>query len=134
MEARCVTIENISSKKTYLQLRFVLTNKDLKSMVRRINLRLILLNQFKEILDELFKILRRQCQPTLVYLKTGFHCLLKSPFSWFAQVIAWVSLLLACHANASNWSCPLQESILFFNPDIKNQCSNLTRLLFHAFK
>ena len=39
-------IENISSNKN-LQLRFVLKNKDLKSKVRRINLKLILLYQLK---------------------------------------------------------------------------------------
>ena len=32
-------IDNISSNKTYPQLRFVLENKDLKSKIRRINLK-----------------------------------------------------------------------------------------------
>ena len=39
--------ENISSNIMQLQLRFVLKNKDLKSKVRRINLKRILLNQLK---------------------------------------------------------------------------------------
>ena len=39
----CVTIENISSNKKKLQLRFFLKKKELKSKVRRITLRLILL-------------------------------------------------------------------------------------------
>ena len=43
----CVTVENISSNKKWLQLRFVFKNKDLKSKVRRINLKLILLYQLK---------------------------------------------------------------------------------------
>ena len=48
----------------YLQLRFVLKNKDLKSKARRINLKLILLNQLKWILDELFRILHLRYQLT----------------------------------------------------------------------
>ena len=48
----CVTIENISSNKTKLQLSFVLKNKDLKS------LKLILINQLKLILDNIFRILQ----------------------------------------------------------------------------
>ena len=56
-------IENISSNKKQLQLIFVLKNEDFKSKVRRINLELILLDQLKWILDELFRILRRQYQP-----------------------------------------------------------------------
>ena len=43
----CATVENISSNKKLLQLRFVFKNKDLQSKVRRINLKLILLNQLK---------------------------------------------------------------------------------------
>ena len=43
----CVTIENISSNKKQLQLRFVLKNKYLKSKVKRINLKLSLLYQLK---------------------------------------------------------------------------------------
>ena len=39
----CVTIENISSNKKKLQLRFFLKKKELKSKIRRITLRLILL-------------------------------------------------------------------------------------------
>ena len=39
--------ENVSSNKMQLQLRFVLKNKDLKSKVKTINLKLILLNQLK---------------------------------------------------------------------------------------
>ena len=35
----CTMIENISSNKTLLQLRFALKNKGLKSKVRRINLK-----------------------------------------------------------------------------------------------
>ena len=41
----CLTIETISSNKTQLPLRFVLKSKDLKSQVRRINSKLILLYQ-----------------------------------------------------------------------------------------
>ena len=44
-EAHCVTTENVSSNQTDLQLRFVLINKDLESKVRRINLKLVPLNQ-----------------------------------------------------------------------------------------
>ena len=40
----CVTIENISSKKKKLQLRFVLKNKDLKGKVRIINLKLTVIS------------------------------------------------------------------------------------------
>ena len=40
-------IENISSNKMQLQLRFVLKNKDLKSKVRRVDLKWIMLNQLK---------------------------------------------------------------------------------------
>ena len=43
----CVMTENVSSNKMQLQLRFVLKNKDLKSKVKTINLKLILLNQLK---------------------------------------------------------------------------------------
>ena len=39
----CVTIENISSNKKKLHLRFFLKKKELKSKIRRITLRLILL-------------------------------------------------------------------------------------------
>ena len=39
--------ENVSSNKMQLQLRFALKNKDLKSKVKTINLKLILLNQLK---------------------------------------------------------------------------------------
>ena len=42
----CATTGNMSSNKTYLQFRFVF-KKELKSKVRRINLKLILLNQLK---------------------------------------------------------------------------------------
>ena len=44
---QCVTIESISSNKKKLQVRFFIKNKDLKSKVRRINLKLILLYQLK---------------------------------------------------------------------------------------
>ena len=64
-------IENISSNKKQLQLIFVLKNEDFKSKVRRINLELILLDQLKWILDELFRILRRQYQPLQLYLRGG---------------------------------------------------------------
>ena len=40
----CVTIENISSNKKKLQLRFVLKNKDLKGKVRIINLKLTVIS------------------------------------------------------------------------------------------
>ena len=53
----CIMIENISSSKSQLQLRFAFKHKNLKSKVRRINLKWILLNQLKWILDELFRIL-----------------------------------------------------------------------------
>ena len=63
----CVTIENISSNKKKLQLRFVLKNKDLKGKVRRINLKLTLLYQLKQILDELLIILHRGYQLIQLY-------------------------------------------------------------------
>ena len=55
-----------------MQLRFVLKNKDLKSKVRRIDLKWILLNQLKWILDELFIILHGQYQPMQLCLRSGF--------------------------------------------------------------
>ena len=55
-----------------MQLRFVLNNKNLKSKVRRINLKLILLNQFAWILEELFTILRGRYQPKHLYLRADF--------------------------------------------------------------
>ena len=57
-------IENISSSKMQLQLRFVLKNKDLKSKVRRVNLKWIMLNQLKWNLEELFRTSRGRNQPT----------------------------------------------------------------------
>ena len=54
-----------------LQLRFVLKNKDLKSKVRRIDLKWILLNQLKWILAELFRIFQGQYKPTQLYLRGG---------------------------------------------------------------
>ena len=57
-------IENISSNKMQLQLRFVLKNKDLKSKVRRVNLKWIMLNQLKWNLEELFRTSRGRNQPT----------------------------------------------------------------------
>ena len=55
-----------------MQLRFVLKNKDLKSKVRRINLKLILPNQLAWILDELFRILCGHYQPMQLYLRVSF--------------------------------------------------------------
>ena len=57
---------------TQLQLRFVIQNKDLKSKIRRINLKWILLNQLKWILDELFRVLCKQYKPMQLYLRAGF--------------------------------------------------------------
>ena len=54
--------ENISSNKTKLQLKFALTNNDLKGKVRTIDLKLILLNQLKLILEELIRNLRGRYQ------------------------------------------------------------------------
>ena len=54
-----------------MQLRFVL-KKDLKSKGRRINLKWILLNQLKWILDKLFRILLGWYQPTQLYLRVAF--------------------------------------------------------------
>ena len=62
-------IEKTSINKTLLQLTFVLKNKDLKSRVRRINLKWILLNNLKWIWDEFFRILHGLYQPTQVYLR-----------------------------------------------------------------
>ena len=89
-------IENISNNKVQLQLKFVLKNKSLKSKARRTNLKWILLNQLKWILDKLFRSLRGQYQPTLLYLKAGDEKLL---FSWFVQVIAGVQAIacMSCH-------------------------------------
>ena len=50
-------------------------NNDLESKVRRINLKLIFLNQLKWILDKLFRILHRHYQPMKLY------------FTWFPQMI-----------------------------------------------
>ena len=41
-------------------------------MIRKINLKLILLSQLKRILSELFRILRGGYQPTQLYLRPGF--------------------------------------------------------------
>ena len=71
-EAHCIMIETMSSDPKQLKLRFVLKIKDLKSKVRRINLKLIMLNQLKRILDELFRISGRQYHPTHLYLRAGF--------------------------------------------------------------
>ena len=68
-------IENISSKKTELQLKFILKKKDLKSKVRRINLTLILLNQLKWILSKLFRILRGRDQHSSDVLSDLAHSL-----------------------------------------------------------
>ena len=57
---------------TQLQLRFVIQNKDLKSKIRRINLKWILLNQLKWILDEPFRVLCKQYKPMQLYLRAGF--------------------------------------------------------------
>ena len=57
-------IENISSNKMQLQLRFVLKNKGLKSKVRRVSLKWIMLSQLKWILEELFRTSRGRNQPT----------------------------------------------------------------------
>ena len=80
-------IENISSNKMQLQLRFVLKNKDLKSMVRRINLKLILFNQLKCTLGKLFRILHGWYQPTQLY----------------EIIAAQVSFFLICMCHAKAW-------------------------------
>ena len=77
----CVMIENISSNKTKLRLRFIFKNKDLKSKVRRISLKWILLNQLKWILDEPFRTLLGWYQPTQLYLRAGL--LLHAQVSFF---------------------------------------------------
>ena len=98
--------ENISSNKTQLQLRFVLKNKALKSKVRRINLKWILLNQWKWILDKLFRILRRGYQPVQLYLRVGLYCPPKPLFSWFAQVMAQVQAIARVMSRpAVQWAC-----------------------------
>ena len=65
-------IENLSSNKTKLLLKFVLKIKDLKSKVKRINLKLILLYQLTWILDELFRILHERYQPMQLHLSLGY--------------------------------------------------------------
>ena len=97
----CIIVENISCNKTYLQLRFVLKNKDLKSNVRRINLKWILLNQLKWILDELFRILHWWYQPMQLYLRVGFsspaHLLLVE-----IQLGLWFCMCLPTWCNIYN--------------------------------
>ena len=81
-------IENISRNKLQLQLRFVLKNKDLKIKVRRINLKQILVNQLKWILDKLFTILCGRYQLMQHYLRSGFTSL------------GWASFLLICMGDS----------------------------------
>ena len=75
----CIMIENTSINKMYLQLRFVLKNKDLKSNIR-ISLKWILLNHLKWILDEFFRISCGRYQHTQLYLRAGFSLLVWASF------------------------------------------------------
>ena len=66
-------IEDISSNKTQLQLRFVLKNKDLKRKII----------QLKLILHKLFKFCACNISPHSFIFWQAFHCPTKPPFSWF---------------------------------------------------
>ena len=100
-------IENISSDKTLLQSRFVLQNKDLKSKVRKINLKWILLNQLKWILDELFRILQDNISPHSLNLGQTFHGPRKPPFSWFGKACL---ICLSLQAFYKMWLFLKQET------------------------
>ena len=81
------------------QLRFVVKNKELKSKIRRINLKWILLNQLKGILHELFRILHGGYQLMQLYLWVGFSVLLQTTFFCiFADMIVqvWVTICTSC--------------------------------------
>ena len=78
----CVMNEYISSNKRLPQLRFVLENKDLKSKVRRINLKWILLNKF-EFWVSYVEFCASDSSPRSSALGWAFHCLPMPRFSWF---------------------------------------------------
>ena len=65
-------IETMPSKKTKLQSRFVFKIKILKMQGKKNQSKLIMLNELKLILDELFRIWCGQYQPTQVYLWADF--------------------------------------------------------------
>ena len=79
---------------TECSFSFGLKNKDLKSKVRRINLKWILLNQLKWILNKLFRILCRWYQPTQLYFRVGFSSTTQ------------VSFFLICIGNSVGWCHP----------------------------
>ena len=68
----CIMIETMPSKKTKLQSRFVFKIKILKMQGKKNQSKLIMLNELKLILDELFRIWCGQYQPTQVYLWADF--------------------------------------------------------------
>ena len=85
--------------------------------MRRINLKWILLNQLKLILDKLFTILRRLYQPMQWYVRVGFSSFALASFSWFAQVIVKVRAIAARHVNT--WY--IEFELVAFYPEIAIQ-------------
>ena len=111
-----------------MQLRFVLKSEGLKSNVRRINLKLIMLNQLKWSLDKLFRILGDNISPRIFTLEWALHHSNKPPFSWFVRMVAqaWATdhascqglhLLITMKKNKSfkEDKFKVQSSIITFN-------------------
>ena len=124
------------------QLRFVLKNKDLKSKIRRINLKWILLNQLKGILCKLFRILQGEYQLMQLYLWVGFSVLLQTTFFCiFSDMIVqvWVTICASSQGLmivGDNIYC---LNVLLMNSDVymsnvSNLCVKFCILQIHVAK
>ena len=98
-------------------------NEDLKSKIRRINLKLILLNQLKWILAELFRILCRQYQPTQFYLRVGMSSLTQTSFFLICMVDSMDAGYLACASCQGLIYTGHFQDTTFFKKDILRSAS-----------